>query len=189
MAQAPLRALKYEFERQDLTVSEDLNSVLSDDNQKKDDQKLAGIYDHPLALPQWEGRFIVPCEGGVTTKFAQQRYINGAFSSTHSGVDIAAAQGTPVGAAAAGRVIFADELIVSGNTVIIDHGMGVYSSYLHLSKIDTAAGELVTQGQVIGLVGSTGFSTGPHLHWTVRVNGRIVDPFWLTQNDLTGLLY
>jgi len=189
VAQVPLRATKYEFERQDLTVTEDLNSVLSDDNQKKDDAKLAGIYDHPLALPQWEGRFIAPCEGGITTKFAQQRYINGVFSSTHSGVDIAAAQGTEVRAAAGGRVIFADELIVSGNTVIIDHGMGVYSSYLHLSRIDIEVGDMAAQGQVIGLVGSTGFSTGPHLHWTVRINGRIVDPFWLTRNDLTGLLY
>ena len=189
VASAPLKIIPYNFERQDLTVSDSLGSVLSNENQRKDDEKMAGIYDHPLALPQWQGLFIVPCEGGVTTKFAQQRYINGAFASTHSGVDIGAAQGTEVKAAAAGRVIFADELIISGNTVIIDHGAGVYTSYLHLSEINVAVGEDIKQGKVVGLVGSTGFSTGPHLHWTLRVNGRIVDPFWMTENDISGLLF
>ncbi len=77
------------------------------------------------------------------------------------------------------------ELIRTGNTVIIDHGVGMFSSYLHLSKIDVVVGDNLEKGDIIGEVGSTGFSTGPHLHWAITINGKYIDPEFLLENDIT----
>ncbi|HET9049849.1 MAG TPA: M23 family metallopeptidase [Chiayiivirga sp.] len=112
------------------------------------------------------GGFIWPVSGRISGRFGRQRVYNGSPGTPHSGTDIAAAQGTPIRAPAAGLVVFADpDLYLTGGTVLIDHGFGVGSNFLHLSKLDVAAGERVEQGQVIGEVGATGRATGPHLHW------------------------
>jgi len=94
----------------------------------------------------------------------------------HTGIDLRAAWGEPVAAAAAGRVIFAGPYGGYGNAVIIDHGGGMSTLYAHLSSIAVGYGETVTAGQTIGRVGSTGLSTGPHLHFEVRIDGQPVDP-------------
>lgn len=121
--------------------------------------------------------FIWPVRGRVSGRFGNQRVYNGSAGAPHSGMDIAAAQGTPVHAPAAGVVTFADPaLYLTGGTVVLDHGHGVSSNFLHLSRIDVRVGERVEQGAVIGAVGATGRATGPHLHWGINWFDVRVDP-------------
>ena len=122
-------------------------------------------------------RFIWPVDGRVSGRFGNQRVYNGVPRAPHSGMDIAAAEGTPVKAPAAGVVTFADPaLYLTGGTVLLDHGHGVSSNFLHLSRIDVAVGQRVMQGQVIGAVGATGRATGPHLHWGMNWFDVRIDP-------------
>lgn len=120
--------------------------------------------------------FIRPVEGRISGRFGNQRIYNGTPGSAHSGMDIAAPGGTPVRAPASGIVSFANnDLYLTGGTLLIDHGHGISSNFLHLSRIDVAVGDSVEQGQVIAEVGATGRATGPHLHWgmnwfTVRID-------------------
>ena len=124
----------------------------------------------------WHGRFSQPVQGPVTTKFGARRsYQGGPVTDSHAGVDIATPMGTPVAASAAGRVAWTGQLPDRGNGVIIDHGLGVFSGYFHLSAINVQAGQSVRQGDIVGLSGSTGLSTGPHVHWEIVVNGVNVD--------------
>ncbi|UJS23811.1 peptidoglycan DD-metalloendopeptidase family protein [Thiothrix winogradskyi] len=120
--------------------------------------------------------FIKPVPGHDTGRFGLRRVINNQARNPHSGMDIAAATGTPIKATAAGTVIHTDDFFFSGNTVYLDHGMGVISMYAHLSEIQVETGDTVQQGDIIGEVGSTGRATGPHLHWSVYLNGEAVDP-------------
>lgn len=121
--------------------------------------------------------FIWPVEGRISGRFGRQRVYNGKPGSPHSGADIAAPTGTPIKAPAAGVIVFADpDLYLTGGTVLIDHGHGVGSNFLHLSKIDVAVGDRVEQGQVIGKVGATGRATGPHLHWGLTWFDTRLDP-------------
>lgn len=127
----------------------------------------------------WEGAFIQPVDGGRVrpVDFGRRRYVNNALTSyRHNGLDIAHNQGEPVKAANHGRVLFADYMIGTGNTVIIEHGYGLKSWYYHMVSLDAKAGDMVKKGDVIGLVGSTGFSTGPHLHFAISVNEVYVNP-------------
>ncbi len=131
----------------------------------------------------WSGPFIVPVPGPITTEFGTARsYNNGPIGEHHSGTDIGADEGTPVVAAATGRVVFAGLLVERGLSVIIDHGLGVFTAYHHLSSYNVAEGQDVQQGEVIGAVGMTGLATGPHLHWELVVGGQNVDPeYWTYQ--------
>ena len=130
----------------------------------------------------WSGTLRRPSSGYVSTIFGVQRYYNGEFAEDyyHRGVDYAAPTGSPVVAPAAGRVMLvgteAEGFEIHGNTVGVDHGQGVLSIFLHLHTIDVKEGQMVEAGQRIGTVGSTGASTGPHLHWGLYVNGTAVDP-------------
>lgn len=123
------------------------------------------------------GAFIWPVEGRISGRFGNARIYNGQPGAGHSGMDIAAPTGTPVKAPAAGVVTFADgDLYVTGGTVIVDHGFGISSNFLHLSRVDVKVGQRVEQGQVIAAVGSTGRSTGPHLHWGMNWFDVRIDP-------------
>jgi murein DD-endopeptidase MepM/ murein hydrolase activator NlpD len=122
-------------------------------------------------------KFIWPAVGRISGVFGSQRVYNGTPKSPHSGLDVAARQGTAIQAPAAGIVTFANpDLYLTGGTVLIDHGHGVSSSFLHMSRIDVKVGERVEQGQVLGLVGATGRATGPHMHWGVNWFDVRVDP-------------
>jgi murein DD-endopeptidase MepM/ murein hydrolase activator NlpD len=135
-----------------------------------------GIY-----TPQWlgEGPFIVPSSGEVNPNFGERRIFNNQPRSPHSGVDISTPYGEPVVASNSGRIVLASQLYYAGNTVIVNHGLGVFTLYLHLSKFRVKRGDLVEKGAIVGEIGATGRVTGPHLHWGVKVRGSRVDPFSL----------
>lgn len=121
--------------------------------------------------------FIWPVQGRISGRFGNQRVYNGTPKSAHSGMDIAAPTGTPIKAPAAGVVSFvAPDLYLTGGTLLLDHGHGVSSNFLHLSRIDVKVGDTVRQGDVIGAVGATGRATGPHLHWGMSWFDVRIDP-------------
>jgi len=126
----------------------------------------------------WQERFIWPVTGRISGVFGSQRIYAGEPGAFHSGVDIARPAGTPIVAPASGVVILATTAPFSleGNLLMIDHGMGLNSAFLHLSRIDVKAGDHVHRGQTIGAVGSSGRATGPHLHWSMKWRDERVDP-------------
>jgi murein DD-endopeptidase MepM/ murein hydrolase activator NlpD len=138
---------------------------------REDSKKLREIFATVTPEKFWTGRFRVPLDG-VTTggNFGKRRVLNGQPSSPHTGVDFPSPTGTPVHAAQRGRVVLAEPLYFSGNTVVIDHGWGVYTLYGHFSETAVKPGDMVESGAVIGKVGATGRVTGPHLHWGLTVN-------------------
>ncbi|MFD0738574.1 M23 family metallopeptidase [Lysobacter koreensis] len=128
--------------------------------------------------------FVWPVTGRISGRFGNQRVYNGTPKSAHSGMDIAAPNGTPVKAPAAGVVTFAaPDLYLTGGTLLLDHGHGVSSNFLHLSRLDAKVGERVAQGQVIGAVGATGRATGPHLHWGMNWFDVRIDPLLLLERE------
>ncbi len=120
--------------------------------------------------------FLAPVSGIRTGSFGRRRVFNGQKRRPHSGMDFAAAKGTPVLAPSAGKVIEMGDFFFSGNMVYLDHGQGLISLFAHLDEIDVVLGEQVKKGQVVGKVGSTGRATGPHLHWSLGLNGTWIDP-------------
>lgn len=120
--------------------------------------------------------FVLPAVGRKSSPFGARSFFNGKPRSPHSGLDIAAAVGTPVWAPAPSTVAVVGDFFFNGKTVILDHGGGLVTMYCHLSRVDVAEGQDLPRGQVLGAVGKTGRATGPHLHWTVRVGGVAVDP-------------
>jgi murein DD-endopeptidase MepM/ murein hydrolase activator NlpD len=151
----------------------------------RESREIEAIYATITPERFWRGRFEVPIQGARGGRnFGHRRVFNGQSRAPHSGADLTAATGTPIRAATRGRIVLAEELFFSGNAVFIDHGMGVYSAYLHLEEIQVREGDLVERGTVVGLAGATGRVTGPHLHWGVRVVGARVDPFTLLGIDM-----
>jgi murein DD-endopeptidase MepM/ murein hydrolase activator NlpD len=137
----------------------------------EDQKKLRAIYATTTTEKLWTGPFRIPLDGVKTGgNFGKRRVLNGKSNSPHSGVDLPSPTGTPVHAAQSGRVVLAEELYFAGNTVIIDHGFGIYTLYGHFSEIDAKVGDEVKVGEVIGKVGATGRVTGPHLHWGLEVD-------------------
>lgn len=144
---------------------------------------IQGVYS--LVSNDWygKGRFILPVEGRVTPNFGEKRIYNNKPRSAHNGVDIASPAGTPIRASNSGKIVLASDLYFAGKSVIIDHGLGVFTFYCHLSEITVKRGTSVKKGEVIGKAGATGRVTGPHLHWSVRVNDGRVDPMSLLTLD------
>lgn len=136
--------------------------------------------ERPEWLEQVDGQFSWPVTGRISGVYGSQRFYNGTPGSPHYGIDIAVPTGTPVLAPAAGRVTLAEsDLFYSGGTVILDHGYGLSSSFLHLSELNVAVGDEVQIGDLIGAVGASGRATGPHLDWRMSWRNRRVDPQFL----------
>jgi murein DD-endopeptidase MepM/ murein hydrolase activator NlpD len=127
----------------------------------------------------WAGPFVRPVPDPANSAFGTRSILNGQPRSPHSGADFSSAAGTPIKAPNAGRVVLVGDRYFTGNTVMIDHGLGLFSLFAHLSEVSVRDREMVQTGEVIGKVGATGRVTGPHLHWSVRLNGARIDPLSL----------
>jgi murein DD-endopeptidase MepM/ murein hydrolase activator NlpD len=137
--------------------------------------------------PLWSGDFRAPVHAAPTDSFGTRRTFNGQLASVHKGMDFRAATGTVVRAGNSGVVVLARPLYFEGNCVVIDHGLGLYTISMHLSRIDVHEGQRVNLGERVGLSGATGRVTGPHLHWAVRWQNTYLDPAKLLQMDLSGV--
>jgi murein DD-endopeptidase MepM/ murein hydrolase activator NlpD len=136
----------------------------------------AVAFAHQIPSPQWSGNFIAPVSTGMSEAYGTRRTFNGKLASVHRGEDFHAPMGTPVHASNAGEVVLARELFYEGNCVVIDHGLGFMTMYMHLSQFNVKEGDKVEKDQVIALSGDTGRATGPHLHMAVRWSGEYLDP-------------
>lgn len=137
---------------------------------------LAALFRSVLDRRLWAGPFRVPLEGvQPSSSFGRRRIVNGQPRSPHTGVDLGAPAGTAVQAMQRGRVVLDESLFFSGRTVVLDHGLGLFSLYGHFSESRVSVGRVVEAGEIIGLVGATGRATAPHLHWAVRLGDARVD--------------
>ena len=181
----PWRFVDHEWNFQQITLT---GSAAEIDQASRDAERkrLMVIWQQASTTPQWRTPFANPVDSylEITSSFGARRSYNGGpYSTYHEGVDYAAYGGTPVLAPAAGTVVIAETLYVRGGAVIIDHGLGIYTGYYHMSNVTATPGQQVEQGQLLGEVGTTGFSTGNHLHWDLLVNGIWVDASaWQAQN-------
>jgi murein DD-endopeptidase MepM/ murein hydrolase activator NlpD len=146
---------------------------------RKDQDEFAHVFMMSSPDRLWRGPFVLPVSSEVSSPFGYRRVINGAPRAPHTGVDLRAALGSEVVAANDGRVVLLGDFFFSGNSVVLDHGAGLYTMYFHLSAFKVEMGAAVRKGDVIALSGMTGRVTGPHLHWGARINGARVDPFEL----------
>lgn len=175
----------YAFKKDYFTVKSDIvNSTVG--NQDAVTQYRNAIYPlYDLIEPEelHTGSFILPVEGArISSNFGDMRYVNGATTPTrHSGIDYAIKCGTPIVASNSGKVQFADFLTLYGNTVYIEHGLGLKTSYLHMLDVTVNAGDYVEKGQLIGHVGTTGYSTGCHLHFQSMIKNQPINPDFLYQ--------
>ena len=148
---------------------------------RRESKRVSGVFGAVNPDRVWEHSFLSPVPGAPTSGFGKRSILNGQPRSPHTGTDFDADEGTPVQAPNRGKVVLVSDLYYSGNTVILDHGQGLYSYFGHLSRFAVKEGEMVSPGDRVGDVGATGRVTGAHLHWTVRLNGTRVDPLSLME--------
>ena len=148
-------------------------------NNMREQEELDVLFSNSSEKPLWDWPFIKPAEGRVSMPFNAILILEEDKRYSHNGVDLAMPAGTPIKASSTGKVILVEDNPVRGNTVVIDHGGGVFTGYMHLAEIKVEEGQLVKQGEIIGLNGSTGISTGPHVHWFLNINGVYCDPMKL----------
>jgi murein DD-endopeptidase MepM/ murein hydrolase activator NlpD len=177
-----LQTEPYPFPSEVLTFDQDTAALLDPVLTGQEKDVLNNIFSKRTPEQYWQGAFRMPLDGAIriTSYFATRRCYQCAQGSTpttyHGGMDMGTPEGSQVHAPADGVVVFSGKLIVRGNAVIIDHGMGVYSLFAHNSKLIATVGQKVKQGDVVSLSGNTGLSNGPHLHWELHVNGPPVEP-------------
>lgn len=165
------------FTVEQLRLSNEVLAVVTPEGRELEAATLAAATAQMQSDPVWTDPFQMPITGVFTSGFADaRRYVAGGPVSFHNGLDLAAPSGTPVAATNDGTVLVAGTYPIKGGWVMIDHGGGVASHYFHLSSVGVTAGQVVARGEVIGEVGSTGLSTGPHLHWEMRVHGDPTSP-------------
>ncbi|PLX42533.1 MAG: peptidase M23 [Deltaproteobacteria bacterium] len=179
--EVPLNILPRVFREQHITV-DDSKVFLSEEDRaraNKENREIRAALAKTTEERLWKSPFALPIEGRHSSPFGLQRYYNGEKGSYHSGLDIAAAKDSEIYASSEGRVALVGDYFYTGNTVFLDHGLGLYTAYFHMETVAVKAGDLLKAGDLIGGVGSTGRSTGPHLHWGVYVGGVKVDPLSL----------
>jgi murein DD-endopeptidase MepM/ murein hydrolase activator NlpD len=179
-AQAPVAVSARKFATRKLTVSPRFIEPSATDAEriKAEAEKLAAVF-AGVSDRRWHGPFTAPTPGPQTSNFGSRSVFNGQARAPHAGIDYRGAVGAPIVAPNAGRVVLAADLFMTGNTVVVDHGLGLHSLFAHMSRIDVKAGDELATNAAIGLVGATGRVTGPHLHWTVRLGTARVDPSML----------
>lgn len=176
-AKATFTIQKKTFEKDVITVSKEMESMRQNTARIEADQKrINKARSQSSPDPFFNDKFQLPLQGRLSTPYGYQRIVNGKPSSRHLAIDIANKEGTPIGASQNGKVVLAEYLYLTGYTVMIDHGLNVFSSYGHMSKLDVKAGQMVKKGQIVGKVGTTGFSTGPHLHYAMLINNTFINP-------------
>lgn len=181
----PVKVSKKAYRTQRLKMPKDMVE-LSPENEaraERESKKMAAIWPNQTER-LWSGNFMNPREGEIGTEFGVKRLMNNIPKNPHTGVDVVAEEGEEVRAPNNASVALVDEQFFSGNSVVLDHGQGIYSMFFHLSKILVEPGQQVKKGDVIGLVGATGRASGAHLHWGVRVQGARVDPLELIKLKL-----
>lgn len=168
-----------EYPEQRIILKDKSKVELSAADLARAEREIAAIHElehHWSTVQDTDLDFIVPADGKLAGHFGLRRFFNGEPRAPHAGLDVAVAQGTPVMASAHGKVLAVGDYFFNGKTVFVDHGNGLITMYCHLERIDVQAGETVGKGQLLGLSGKTGRATGPHLHWSVVLNGTMVDP-------------
>ena len=162
-----------------LTLAPTTFGLITPQNLAIESRALVPVLNRRTSTAWWDGAFAVPSDGPIDSPYGEQGVYNGHREWWHMGVDFAALEGAPVSAANAGVVALARSLPLGGNTIVIDHGQGVLSEYLHLSAFEVREGARVERGTVIGRIGATGLVTGASVHWGLYVNGLPVNPlFW-----------
>ena len=177
--QATLKVQDANFPVQKLTLNKRFVDLSAEDlaRSRRERTKLGRVFSKVTRERLWSGPFQLPLEGvKASGSFGKRRILNGKPRSPHSGEDYSAPTGTPIRCTHQGRVALAEDLFFTGKTVIIDHGLGLFSLYAHLDEMSVQEGEAVNAGQLLGKVGATGRVTGPHLHWMVRLGRSRVDP-------------
>jgi murein DD-endopeptidase MepM/ murein hydrolase activator NlpD len=185
LSSAPVRVRDARFPKQNITLSRRTQALKPSPGEM---ETVAALRKTVSDARHWDEPFAKPVPGCLTSPFGVQRLYNGKPSgSYHSGIDQRGAEGTPILATAGGTVKIARLFNIHGGTVGIDHGQGVTSAYLHMSKLAVTEGAAVSKGDVIGYVGTTGRSTAPHLHWGISVNGVHVNPLgWVEVAPCAG---
>lgn len=185
---ADITVLATDWTVDSLTFTEGQTESFLDAQVMSDEEaQLEEVYATDSDAKLWNGPWQIPVDGPVTARFGEQRSINGGEpEGHHAGTDLGVPEGTPVHAANSGVVVMARQMALRGNFIVIDHGGGLLSGYGHLSQFSVAEGQHVEAGQVIGLVGNTGLSTGAHLHWEMSVDGVLVDA-WRFVDGTNGL--
>lgn len=164
------------FSSEVIDIPPDRQDLLDPAVSSEDARRLEAAFAAATTQKLWQGMFQQPYLGPISSAFGTWRTYNDGHHSYHSGIDLAGVEGAPVVAANSGRVVLTAALKVHGNTIVVNHGLGVYTAYYHLSQILVSEGQEVKQGEQIGLVGNTGLSTGAHLHWDLRIDNVPVDP-------------
>ena len=182
-AEYPLAVAPKQFATRRLTVDEKFVSPPPEAVARiqRESARVRTILDGASTDRLWNGPFALPVPGNPISEFGKRSVYNGQPRRPHAGVDFAGAVGTPVRAPNAGKVVLAADLYYSGNTIILDHGQGLYSYFGHLSALLAREGDTIAAGDVVGRVGATGLVTGPHLHWAVWIAGTRVDPLSLVE--------
>ncbi|MCK5073861.1 MAG: M23 family metallopeptidase [Bacteriovoracaceae bacterium] len=168
-----VKVQEFQWQSEELTVIRKLRARTRKEMKRIEREwlHLKKVYSHTNEKPYFYTSFIKPLSSFVTSVFGKRRIYNKSKESQHSGVDFRAKVGTPIEVSNSGRVVYVGDLFFTGNTVIVDHGVGIFTIYAHLSKFKTVTGEYVPKGSVVGLAGMTGRVTGPHLHWGVKIHG------------------
>lgn len=182
----PLEIVTGEFIRQEITMAPDRAYLVDAEIERNELARLESIFSQYTAQHLWDEKgFQMPIlNSQLTSPFGAFRNFNGILQTRHTGWDIRTTLGVPVMASASGAVAFAGRLDIRGNIVVVDHGYGIFTTYNHLSQIHVTRGQSIVKGQIIGVTGDTGRSSGPHFHWEVAVNGDFVDSVQFTQTWL-----
>jgi murein DD-endopeptidase MepM/ murein hydrolase activator NlpD len=180
-SQVTLRIKPKSFKKESFSVASEFDQLSPEtlERIRHDQEQFSSAFMRSTPERLWEGAFVLPISSEVTSPFGYRRVINGTPRAPHTGVDLKAALGTAVIAPNHGRVILVGDFFFSGQSVVLDHGGGLYTVYFHLAEYKVEMGVPVRKGDVIGLSGMSGRVTGPHLHWGARINGARVDPFEL----------